>query len=78
MANIYETAKKHKLVKALKKHIESNGHSFDEYLIDRFVQRTGKEDYDEKNAVMVETIALYMMATHASKEKLEAIMDQLK
>jgi hypothetical protein len=76
--NIYELAKKHKFLLALKKHIEKNGHTFEDYLLDRYITRTGNQSPDRKQAAMVEIISLYMMATHASKEALEATLKKLQ
>lgn len=79
--NLYKTAKKHKFVKALKAHIESKGESFEEYLYFRYIKRIGartlKGNDMKKQAAVIETIALYMMATHASKEKLEKMYEYL-
>ena len=79
--DLFKEAKKHKFIKALKKYIESKGQSFDEYLYFRYMNRIGAKTLKgrdlEKQAIIIETIALYMMATHASKEKLEAMQKKL-
>ena len=78
--DLYKEAKKHKFIKALKKYIESKDQSFDEYLYYRYINRIGSKTCTadmKQQAVIIETISLYMMATHASKEKLETMRKHL-
>lgn len=77
--NIYARAKKHKFVVALKKHVESKGYSFDDYLIQRYMRRTDSErdQFNKEEAVISETIAIYFMAQNASERTLQTIMNRV-
>ena len=79
--NLYKTAKNHKFVKALKKYVEKEGESFDEFLQYRYMARLGLPELDKvmkKQSVIIETIALYLQAKHATPERLDQMIKKIK